>query len=113
MTREQQIPTTTMRLRAQHDRLTVAQRLELAMASHTPTLDREALLARCEAICRELDPHAASLVSAGFIDRVLRGEIEESALFSILAEACGVRAVWLSWGIGPMHDETTGGPGHA
>ncbi len=95
-----------------YDGKTLGERLRVAMGAQAPIMRETDLLAACREVTRiggqDLDP---PLVSQQLLNLILRNEVGRSAVTPIVAEVCGVRAVWLQFGIGPMRDEAPNGRG--
>lgn len=74
------------------------------MADHSPALTEATLLSACNKI-------VDGEVSQQLVNQILRNQNSRSAIVPILAEACGVRAVWLQFGLGAMRGESPNGRG--
>jgi hypothetical protein len=97
--------TATRRAEQGRDGKTLGQRLREAMAAHVPPLTESLLLDLCNQIAKDA-------VSQQLVNQILNNKNSRSAVTPILAEACGVRAVWLQFGFGPMRNAAPGGRGH-
>ena len=87
------------------DGRTLGQRLRQAMRHHSPPVSESELIASC---AEWKDGDGRPLVSQQLVNQILQDRNSRSAITPLLAEALGVRATWLQFGIGPMTDAIHG-----
>ena len=89
------------------DGKTLGERLRIAMREHQPPMTESDLVTACKGY----EAHGKSLVSQQLVNQILKGQNSRSAITPLLAEALGVRAVWLQFGITPMRSMAPNGRG--
>jgi len=90
------------------DKRTLGQRVRFAMAKHTPPMSESDLVTACS---DWKDVGGRALVSQQLVNQILKDKNSRSAITPLLAEALGVRAIWLQFGIDPMFHEAPNGRG--
>jgi len=90
------------------DGRTLGQRLRFAMAKRAPPMSERDLVSAC---ADWKDDSGRQLVSQQLVNQILKDKNSRSAIAPLLAEALGVRAIWLQFGIEPMLHEAPNGRG--
>lgn len=90
-----------------NDGKTLGERLRTAMLEHQPPMTESDLVAACD----DYKAGGKNLVSQQLVNQILKGLNSRSAITPLLAEALGVRAVWLQFGISPMRAMSPNGRG--
>lgn len=90
------------------DERTLGQRVRLAMERHRPPLSESDLVAACS---DWKDKSGRALVSQQLVNQILKDKNSRSAITPLLAEALGVRATWLQFGIGDVSEKPSSGRG--
>lgn len=90
------------------DGRTLGQRVRFAMAKHVPPMSESDLVTAC---ADWKDDGGRALVSQQLVNQILKDKNSRSAITPLLAEALGVRAIWLQFGIEPMLHEAPNGRG--
>lgn len=80
------------------DGKTLGERLRVAMDQHQPPMTESDVVAACDVY----KTGSRNLVSQQLVNQILKDKNSRSAITPLLAEALGVRAIWLQFGIGPM-----------
>jgi hypothetical protein len=86
------------------DGLTLGERVRQAMNNYEPPMTESVLLEQCGGIVKDR-------LSQQLLNQILTNKNSRSAAVPIIAEALGVRAVWLQFGIGPPRDKGPNGRG--